>query len=399
VNAKYLALGALISIGFLGCQTTVQNSKNPSAAAAAAPTTQAPPATEPTTPAAVEPTTRLAVTLINFHLKQAEPEDVFDELARQGGVKFSTGGIMWDQGSLQVAKDVDFTDRPFWSAVREACAMWDLSVQPNYDSGRRITLFSARHVHGGGEQKSPVCETDGFVIEAISFNHQQSVNYSEPESPHNFCSLQLRVYIDPALRVQSFSPYVKTDQAVDDAGNSMMEDKNFITNYDASPIRSLVYDCGVFLKYPQNAGKKIARLRGCLQLRVGEKMDSMTVDKPLEAAETSKTFGDTTVTFHSLKKMAEGKTYRLSVSVSNDAFDQVAGIRNFLQTRAQLLDDKGRAFKFAGGGGGGEEFNANYIRNAGEDAAVGEPAKWVIELPSQTHKVRVPFEFKDLPLP
>jgi hypothetical protein len=36
----------------------------------------------------------------------------------------------------------------------------------------------------------------------------------------------------------------------------------------------------------------------------------------------------------------------------------------------------------------------------GDDArATGTPAKWIIEMPTDTHGVKIPVEFKDLALP
>ncbi|MGA2441909.1 MAG: hypothetical protein ABSH08_13200, partial [Tepidisphaeraceae bacterium] len=90
MNPKYLVFGVLISMSIVAGQAPAQDSQNPT--------------TAPTT----APTTRPGVTLINLHLKQAVLQDVFNELARQAGVKFSTNGNIWDQDALQMPKDVDF---------------------------------------------------------------------------------------------------------------------------------------------------------------------------------------------------------------------------------------------------------------------------------------------------
>ena len=64
---------------------------------------------QPTT----DPTTQAAVTLINIHLEQTLPEAVFDELAKQSGIKFSPSGKLWEMDGMQTPMDVDFTNRPF----------------------------------------------------------------------------------------------------------------------------------------------------------------------------------------------------------------------------------------------------------------------------------------------
>ena len=375
MKTKFLVLGVLISMSIAAGQALAQTSKN-------------------------APTTQPGVTLINLHLKQAVAQDVFDELARQADVKFTTNGNIWDQDSFQIPKDVDFTDRPFWSAVWKACGLWNLSIQQNYsnDLTRHIMLFSTGQMPGGDMPKLPVYETDGFVIQALSFSRQQSVSYSQPGSATNFCNVQLRVYVDPALRVQSFNSAARSDQAVDDAGNSMTQNVNSRMPFVSSNLpRSLLYDCDVPLKYPDNPGKKIAHLKGSLQLRVADKMDSLTIAKPLAAAETSKTIGNLTVTFHSMKKIAESN-YQLTVSIVGNALGGET-VWLLLQNDEQLLDDKGRQFHYVGGSSAWNRYTVNYVRNAGEDPPIGDPAKWLIELPSKSHTMRVPFEFKDLPLP
>jgi hypothetical protein len=381
VNEKFLVFGILISMSVLAGQAPAQTSQNAT--------------TSPTAAA----TTRPGITLINLHFKQAMPEDVFDELARQAGVRFSTNGNIWDQDSLQIPKDIDFTDRPFWSAVWQACGMWNLSIQQNYGENfaRRIMLFSTGQLPGSDQRKLPSYETDGFVIQALSFTRQQNVNYAQPGKSSGFCTVHLRVYVDPALRVQSYDSAARTDQAVDDAGNSMTPNTNNRTGFGGSPPQSLLLDCDVPLKYPHNPGKKIAHLKGNLQLRVVDKMDSLTINKPLEAALTSKTIGNITLTFYSLKKTAEAN-YQLSVTVAGSGLGGEA-VWLLLQNNERLLDDKGRQFHYVGGSSTWTQYTVNYVRNVGENPPIGEPAKWLIELPSKSHTMRVPFEFKDLPLP
>ena len=151
------------------------------------------------------------------------------------------------------------------------------------------------------------------------------------------------------------------------------------------------------LKYPHNPAKNIAHLKGRLQLRVADKMDSLTIDKPLQAAQTSKSIGNVTVTFFSLKKPAEAN-YQLTVGLFGSGLGGDA-IWLLLQNNEQLLDDNGRQFSYVGGNSAWNQYTVNFIRTPAEDAPIGDPAKWTIELPSKVHTMTVPFEFNDLPLP
>jgi hypothetical protein len=358
---------------------------------------------------AAPPAPKANITLINLHMKDAVAQDVFDELAKQSGIKFSTNGDIWDQPAMQDQNDVDLTDRPFWSAVNEMCVLWGVSIQPSMNNfgnpnTKRIQLNPA--FGNGPKNKAPVFQSDGFLVRADSFNRQQSINYSAPDQSQNFCSVQVTVFVDPSIHLSSFNQNAKVDTAVDDASNSMLPTRSNNVFYGGGQQRSMIYTCTVPLKYPDQPGKKIAHLKFTLSMRGSDSMDSLSVDKPLDAQETSKDFGATTVTFHSMKKNAQGM-YEVKVGVSQDNDQGGNNAWNLLQS-AQLLDGKGHSFVYTGGGGGGggptdmAEYTVNYTGNnngQADDKSDGEPAKWILELPTKTHAIRLPVEFNDLPLP
>jgi len=354
------------------------------------------------------PTAPAGVTLVNIHLKQALPEEVFGELAKQGGVKIAAMGSLWDQDSLQTPMDVDFTNKPFWPAMKEACGLWSISIQSNRmgrDNGRKITLVRrGTRINAGKTQPRPSCQSNGCLIEAVSFNRNQNLSYDNPDAAQDSCNLNLMVYLDPALHVRNFNSNVSAEQAMDDQGNSMLAAKNNSNVfYGGMSEPGLIHSFSVPLKFPDNAGKKIAAFKCTLTLRAADKMEALSIDKPLAAAEASKDFAGTTITFQSLKKSEARKGYELAVNVASDSdLAQNNGVWELLQT-AQLLDDKGHAFRYSGGNGGGgggnDDYTVYYSTMRGDDATQGEPAKWIIELPTQVHVVKVPVEFKDLPLP
>jgi hypothetical protein len=207
-------------------------------------------------------------------------------------------------------------------------------------------------------------------------------------------------FIDPALKVVSFDQNVKTDSAVDDAGNSWAPDQNNQrVYYGGNNQKSLMYQCQVPLKFPDNAGKKLTSLKFTISMKVGDESDSLSVDKPLEAEETSKELGDLTVTFRSLKKNANGYELKIGMSTANQ---NTNNLFTLAQT-AKLTDANGKSYNNFGGGGGGSnnklEYTINYGVNGNPNNAPGEPVKWVLEVPTKTHEMQLPVEFSDLPLP
>jgi len=394
MNPKLIVFGALMQLGLAGIVLAQD----------AAPTA-APTAVAPTTAATTQP----GVTLVNLHLKQAMPEDVFFMLGKIGGIRFTPNGNLWDQDMMQVPMDVDFTDRPFWAAVRDVCGMWRVTLQPNFNgNSRRVSMMVSQMPSGNdrGWQPLPYFVSEGFLIEAVGFNRQQNINYNTPTQTQNSCNVQFRVYVDPAMRISSFNGGARVDEAADDADHLMVLDRNNRNAFGGGmqQQRQMIFDASAQLKYPDNAGKKITHLKCNLLVRGGDKMDALVVEKPLEAHETTKVFGDITITFRSLKKINNNYEAKLVISRADD--DGRGGSDNWqLVQSAQLLDDKGRPFNNGGGGGGGGgngryTYSANYYpNNGGDDDPIGDPAKWVIELPMNTHAIRVPVEFSDLPLP
>jgi hypothetical protein len=70
----------------------------------------------------------------------------------------------------------------------------------------------------------------------------------------------------------------------------------------------------------------------------------------------------------------------------------------------RLLDERGQAMARTGSStsGGPEQVEMTVEFNPrawGHDRRLGEPAKLVWTVPTETRDVRVPFEFKDLPIP
>ena len=341
------------------------------------------------------------VTHITINAHNMTPKETFDEIARQAHVEFGDNNNVFNQTNRnffgrQVKKtiDVDLTDRPFWSAVMEICDQCNLSVQPSYNNGdQRIMLYN-----GGKQGKPPTFEKDGFLVQAMSFNRQQSINYANPSQTMNNCGIQVAVYADPALKVASFDQNVKTDAAVDDAGNSWMPDGNQ-PRFGGAQQKSLMYNCQAPLKFPDNAGKKLTSLKFTMSMKVSDETDSLTVDKPLEAEETTKELGDVTVTFHSLKKTGNGYELKITMSIPDN---QQPGNMFTLAQGGKLTDENGKSYSNFGGGGGGSnrklEYTINYGFNGG-GTPPGDPVKWVLEVPTKTHDLTVPVEFTDMPLP
>jgi hypothetical protein len=338
------------------------------------------------------------VTLITINAHNMTPKETLDEIGKQAHVSFGLQGEMWNQQGIKKTIDVDLTNKPFWSAVDQVCEDANLQLQTNF-SGSTSSVIMVSPLHG--HQKAaplPMFESQGLRVKAVSFNRNQTINFANPEQAQDNCSIQVAVYADPAMKISSLSQAISVTEALDDAGHSFLPEHHSANLFSGGVEKSLIYQRQVPLTYPDGAGKKMSSLKFSMEMTVSDETDSLSIDKPLEAEETTKNFGDVSVTFHSLKKISPG-TYELKIGLTSDK--QHGGNMFAIAQSAELLDAEGHAFRNYGGGGGGGrtvEYSLSYVSGNG-DNTTGDPARWVVELPTKSHTVTVPVEFKDLPLP
>lgn len=341
-------------------------------------------------------------TLINIHAKHATAEEVFMDLSEQSGVQF-TAGMGWDARALKLPKDVDITNQPFWAALRQLGELWDASfdVMPRVGMGQimiTVPVNPAAQPPPAKKTPGPVFSKGGVDIEVRQFDMDLTVPYYSPTAAgeDDFTGLALKIYLDPSLG--KVDPAFKLEKAVDDAGNSMLSDEKAAPR-GFRPRQSLQFAANLPLKYPRNPGKKIAEVKGTLELKTVEKTEAVTIDNPLAAAEKAKTVGDLTFIFHSFKRgdPVDGfDMYVLDVTIKRDGAMIDADETWYILQSAKLTDAQQRPFAGGGGQAGKDDYQLNFMggRRGGR-----VPTRLVVELPAQTHVVKVPFEFKDLSLP
>jgi hypothetical protein len=346
-------------------------------------------------------------TSITLDMPESLPEDVFTALGQRAGVKFVAQNL-WMQDRFQETIDVNVTDQPFWQVVRDLCV--DLKLMPvnqgGMGDGKRVYLQPAYGENQWATQPSAISK--GFLVQAMAFQRVQSVQYASPQPPQDQASVQLMVYVDPALRIASMRGAPKVTEAIDDAGNNLVRqprkdgtEQSYGGGYHDR--QGLMMNVQVPLQYPEKPGKKITSLKFNLTCRVIEEVATLTFDK-LDAPSEMKAAGDLEVAVKSLKTTkgaGPGQPDQHVVTVQVKAEDG-NNIHQLLQ-QGKLLDAKGQAFNNngVGGGGGGRVYTYQmmYSSNGGDDATSEAPVKWVLELPTKYRALNVPVELKDLPLP
>jgi hypothetical protein len=343
-------------------------------------------------------------TLITLHLKDAAPEDAFNALAKQSGIRFTaTPDTLWDNFKDDLAIDVD--KKPFWAVVTELCDKTGLTIQ-QANSPRRIGLRKGEQ----GATANPVCISGAFMFRMDSANYSRSVQFAQPQQAIRQCTLQLTVYGDPNFKVLGASNMIKLSEALDDKGNSLLRPNNNAYNgYNSmnGNGNQFFWPSTIALTPPdKDLGTKITSLKGTLQARLQTKSETIEFTDLLTAKDVAKTVGDCTITLKTVKKTDQ--QIQLTVEATSTKTDLNRNgpdpIFSAIQS-AQLLDDKDKPFlsRGAGGSGGGARWNLTLTfgkdYNTPGNTPLADPAKLIIEIPTEFKDIVVPLEFKDIPLP
>jgi len=366
---------------------------------------------------------KIAPTTVTLKLEEALVEDVFSQITEQTGIKFSTQpGNLFEQDQFQVPKAVNVDKKDFWPALQEICDTFNVYPQlynyygPGRGDARRITLAMGNNPWG----KHPVCASGLFMITANSVSRSTYIQLGNPNQPKNpgSTNIQFTVFADPKLRLAGSNNQIKLEEAKDENGLSLLPpnlgNNVYYGGYGETP-RGFTFSTSVNLVMPENAGTRIATLKGTMQVPVITKQEKWEVADVLNVKDVSKKFGNSTYT---LKKITpQGKdgnnpyyTVEVAVSTTNmtdgrfDSSNMIGDIN-----RIQLLDADGKLYVSNGWGGGGsngmvtrsitfmpaERFNGN----GGDVANTGAPVKLVWEIPTEIKELTVPVSFSDLPLP
>jgi hypothetical protein len=332
---------------------------------------------------------------ITLHFKDADPKAVFAELSRQCYTELKTfpENLFDLPGGNTVTLDIDH--QPFWTAMKEVADKTGIDLQ-QYGEGMRL-------VRGAFRMKSAFSAVRGpFLVVATQVDYSQTVMLANGGGAMSNFSVNLIAYSEPKLQVINSTSAVKLEEAIDDAGNSMLPTGPNTRGYYGG--NGGVWNLYAQLHHPDHPGQKIARLRGNANFVIQTR--SQKIEIPVAGIkENAQIIGDMPVVLHDLKK--NGDLWELRLSATPDAMGaRWAQLQQSVQSRLQIVDAQGRPLEHRGmssrGGNGGIEFTIMFaipVRLPAADHATTDPAKLVWEVPTGTKEISVPFEFKDIPMP
>lgn len=353
------------------------------------------PSTRPTTQAAsgaLEPPPVLQyfgpdATPISVKFENVSPKIVLDEIAKQSKYELGTyPPTLWTTKSKIKPISLAYDQQPFWPVLMQFCAA--AGVYPYAPEGsRQILLYPgyAARVRCPGYARGPFL----VVLNQITCSSVRDASTSNTTSE---LTLQFTLFLEPKITPLNFPRIARIEDARDDLGNDLDQIAESASSGSSSSPWSVAVSAR--LKCPRKPGQRIARLAGYVAINVQGERGLLEVDDVTKARDVGKMVGDTRVLFKTLTKTDRG--YQAAFQIESSAERAAQRVANY-PGLARLLDASGRQYRPLAGAAAedGRSFTIDFT----QPQRIGAPAKLTLNIISGKHEIKVPFEFKDLPLP
>ena len=355
----------------------------------------------------VDGTKSVAGTNVTLDLADSIADLAIAELATQTGydIRMMPENYGGGGGPLKTIT-VEVAGAPFWAVFKDVCQQSGLSIYNRGDESRGLRLIPASR--GGQDLYScPASINGAFMVIAQQVNRQNNANLSSTSGGKidRSLSVQFTVMAEPKVRMNRYYTEVNLDEAVDDAGNSLLIDRSNRGGGGYGGTRGIMWNTSAQLKYPEKPGTKITKLRGSLKAKIISSTETVEVDKIAEAKDVTVAAGTTKMTVKGMTKNGE-RNYSVEATFNRGGGDTQKFQEMMNNPSFKLVDAKGgilRSNGYSGGGGTQNErkYTLQFYRGNGEDGeeAPGDPVKLIWEAPATTADIDIPFEFVDLPLP
>jgi hypothetical protein len=353
---------------------------------------------------------------ITLHAKNASARQVFDDLARQcGTVLPTTPNDLFDKSLPPITIDLD--RQPFWSAVKRLGEVSGVEPFLNSDDPYPRMQLGV----GTGFWEEPHALAGPVVVFVNDISRSATVELAKAShSVERDITIELTAFVEPGLRVVSVSPAPGLVQAIDENGKALTSlplndpdgerqpGRRFNSSLADQPgTRVWTWEMMMRLNCPEDAGRKIARLRGQTHVRVATAVQLVEFQDVMKIKGVSKPVGPATLTFRSMMKA--DIEYVLRIGFRRDktpAAEWEALGHSIYNGMLSLYDEQGRVVADRCTENGGEysdtkiEATLRFVREAGvTHPDAGEPHKLVWQAPTAFKDLPIEFELSDLPIP
>ncbi|HZK81977.1 MAG TPA: hypothetical protein VFC46_12940 [Humisphaera sp.] len=340
---------------------------------------------------------KLPLPLISLHLKDAPVRQAFERFAEQDRaiLQIDPAGAddFWARHKNQRVT-VDIDQLPYWQALHELCVASGVTTD---DSAPGV--LSVRDA--GAVKDKPLQLIHGLLhMDASGVQEASVILLGSHPRTNRSCHIWFEVNAAPglaALRCDALDLLEVTDPD----GKPIELARKWQPVFPFSQNRwQLQLDLS-----PSPDTRAIGKIKGVLSIALAGTSSAVEVDNILKADKVERQLGS--LHFVVTTKPAEGGC-DVQVVYRDDRNDEALwqkSRRDVASTRPKLFDAQGREFMWAGGSGhgmGGFALYADHrfrrLARKGAKDLPGEPARFVWEIATAGRTIKLPFEFKDLPL-
>jgi hypothetical protein len=361
-------------------------------------TTQATASTRPATRPIAEPVVSTfdptASSRITLDLKQATAKQVYAEIAKQSGIVIRPlPKELFDNAELPRV-DVKLDDAGLFAALREASERTGLSVQ-RVGPLREFIVQAGKTLIWGNY---PSHQHGPFMVSVRYIQNQSSVDLTT-NTATRVARIQLNVYAEPALRVVRSYNMAVLDEARDERGHKLTKYEDPVRAVERVNSASWSWPAQLPLATRRDGGSTIAILKGHAKAIVVTKAATAEIAFDPNMKDQKVLVGNASVTIKTVQRTGDNFVVTLAAEPDPALADVWSKIG--LDSTFRLVDKDGRNLMR-------QQYGINTSKqvmlmfakldwNGGDPA--GEPVKLIWEMPLELKEIKIPFEFRDIPLP
>ncbi len=346
----------------------------------------------------------IKVTPITLKMESVHPKDVFEELSKQTGVVVKVWPEnLWNQNygpnGPPTSVTIDVDQKPFWEAMEEICTETHL-YPANMGNNDALILQWRGGDATGPFGKKPVSASENGTVVASSIQRSHTIDFNAADpKPVRTCGINIEGYVDPRLRIASYSTHPNIEKAEDENGNSILpaqQDPNQSMNqvYTSWQIGNIF----IPLDYDPEKSHKLATLKGSIKVTAAGAVEKLELDDLGNANGTVKELAGRKITFEDIK--VEDKSFSVKMTIvregmSNEEWGSL--FQNIIRS-VKVETSSGRKLDL-GGGGGGSDKQVTYTLSTTWSEDDDKAVKLLWDIPTKFQDMEIPFEFKDLTLP
>jgi hypothetical protein len=293
----------------------------------------------------------------------------------------------------------------FWEAIDRLSREGGLVVQRTWGEDARLQLRFA-------DEYIPFVNHSGaFRLVAQGFQYHRSIEFATqprgapiPSQRSEQLTFRMLIMAEPRMPMLWMGRPVVTE-ALDELNNSLIPQESAAeTERQAYHDRGYLHDAWINLNRVAREAQTVKRLRGILPVRLlVETTPDIVMDKVLQAKNQKLKSDSTELDIEEVKEITDGGRKRYDVKFAVRNLRGEGGLDyNFyasIRYRLELQDARGTKYTWGGGGWGGNETSVRGTFSFNHPGGEAGPPARLVFYAWKTLYHRVPFEFRDLPLP